>query len=67
MNAPVLPDTFYPDEPLEERIDRWFTLEDEARQMRERDLRKFEEPLPPRPFYMRDCTNEDVLFTLGYM
>lgn len=67
MNAPQLPADFYPDEPLEERIDRWFTLEDEARQMRERDLMKYEEPLPPRPFWMRDCTHEGTLRMRGYM
>lgn len=66
MNAPILPDTFYPDEPYEERISRWLVFEQEAEEMQRRE-RVAHEPTPPRPFWMRDCTNEIVLMQRGYL
>ena len=67
MNAPQIPANFYPDEPQDERIARWLTLEAEAAEMQRRDVEKLEEPRVPRPYWMRDCTNEDVLMMRGYM
>jgi len=66
MKIPDMSDTFYPDEPEDERINRWLTLEAEAAEMQRRE-RVAHEPMPPRPFWMRDCTNEDVLMQWGYM
>ena len=65
MNAPILPETFYPDEPLEERLDRWFTLEDEAREYNRREVEKYDEPRMPR--WLVGCTNESQLRQYGVM
>lgn len=66
MNAPAIPSNFYPNEPQEERIVRWLTLEAEAQEMQRRERVAYE-PTPPRPFWMRDCTNEIVLMQRGYL
>ena len=66
MNAPYIPANFYPNEPQEERIIRWLTLEAEAAEMQRRERVAYE-PIPPRPFWMRDCMNEEVLMQWGYM
>ena len=66
MKISDMPDTFYPDEPLEERINRWLTLEAEAEEMQRRDKIPYEEPRPPRiPRWLAGCTNDVILWQYG--
>ena len=68
MKIPDMPDTFYPDEPEYERINRWLTLEAEAEEMQRREAVKFDNPRPPKlPFWMKGCTNESALRMWGVM
>jgi len=68
MKIPDMPDTFYPDEPLEERINRWLTLEAEAEEVQRHEAVKYDNPRPPKlPFWMRECTNESALRMWGVM
>lgn len=65
MNAPAMPSDFYPNETEEERIDRWLTLEAEAREYNRREIEKYEEPRMPR--WLVGCTNESQLRQYGVM
>ena len=66
MIAPSMPQDFYPEEEQEERIARWIVLEEEARQARQEDLMRYEEPMPPRlPHWIQGCCNESILRYYG--
>jgi len=67
MIAPELPADFFPELPEEERISRWFVLEEEALEAQCHDVMLGEEPEMPRPFWMRDCTHEGALRMRGYL
>jgi hypothetical protein len=68
MIKPNIPSYFYPDEPEEDRINMWLTLEAEAEEMQRHDLLPYEEPRPPRiPRWLAGCTNEDVFIQRGYI
>lgn len=72
-----MPNDFFPELPMEERLNRWEVVENEMTEIVMSGVR-YGKSLSQigydllnydvnRPFYMRDCTNEDVLMQRGYM